>query len=71
MWQGALTAAPNSVQLFALLGGLTPSSSGPKAAGPYMARGDNRRSLKMRQKISQRKYKARLKKKRTLAAKPA
>jgi hypothetical protein len=36
-----------------------------------MARGDNRRSLKMRQKISQRKYKARLKKKRTVAAKSA
>lgn len=36
-----------------------------------MARGDNRRSLKMRQKISQRKYKARLKKKRTAGAKSA
>jgi hypothetical protein len=36
-----------------------------------MARGDNRRSLKMRQKKSQAKYKARLKRKRLAGAKPA
>jgi hypothetical protein len=36
-----------------------------------MARGDNRCSLKMRQKKSQAKYKARLKKKRLAPAKTA
>jgi hypothetical protein len=66
-----LTAALNSVQLFALLGGRTPSSTELEAAGPYMARGDNRCSLKMRQKKSQAKYKARLKKRRLAPAKTA
>ena len=36
-----------------------------------MARGDNRRTFKMRQKKSQAKYKARLKKKRLAPAKKA